>query len=91
MIVMNPPGVQQRFLGTMLAAVCSKFILVLISTPRTNYLWGWNAQDGTGTQQFVGVLQSGRLLGCGCSPGSGLGDEQMDRKGQKLLGMAKLA
>lgn len=36
---------------------------------------------GTGIEQFLGISQSGRLLGCGCGLMSGLGDEQMKKKG----------
>lgn len=37
---------------------------------------------GTGIEQFLGISQSGRLLGCGCGLMSGLGDKQMKKKGE---------
>lgn len=36
-------------------------------------------KDGTGMEQFLGISQPGRLLGCGWSLVAGLGDEQMER------------
>lgn len=70
MTLMNLPGAQQHLLGTTLAAVCSILVVFFYANlhPKDKLSVGLKCpgveelKDGSGIQQFLGLLQSGMWL-----------------------------